>query len=201
MRSDWVSNGRRTVGLALLVATMGLGRATLTQAQAVWTAEVVDAETGQPLEGVVVLAVWHRRHTGPGGWGGGWTHEATEVVTGADGRFEIPAPSPGVTLFAFEMAPPQPAFLLFKPGYGPWRFRGERTWPSLSPQEREARRDLAWEQFAEDGVVLELSPLRTREERLQGVPTLPEEVPEARMPRLLDAITQERLRLSLPPAP
>ena len=32
-----------------------------------WKAQIVDAETGKPVEGVVVLAVWYRRYTSPGG--------------------------------------------------------------------------------------------------------------------------------------
>ena len=36
-----------------------------------WNARVVDAETGQPLEGVVVLAYWIKYTSSWGGWAGG----------------------------------------------------------------------------------------------------------------------------------
>ncbi|HEY2991439.1 MAG TPA: hypothetical protein VGM22_01405, partial [Methylomirabilota bacterium] len=49
-----------------------------------WRAHIVDAETGQPLEGVIVLALWDKRSFG-------WPHpdrnyhDIDEVVSDKDG--------------------------------------------------------------------------------------------------------------------
>ncbi len=44
-----------------LAALLWLALPTLAQAAGPWRAQVVDAETGQPLEGVAVIGVWQRR--------------------------------------------------------------------------------------------------------------------------------------------
>ena len=135
---------------------------------------VVDAETGQPLEGVVVLAYWVRYTASLGGWAGGKLNDSEEAVTGADGRFKIrPRRSytiPGVTKVTSEM-------LIFKPGYGRWRHRSA----------------------GEDPIVA-LPPLRTREERLKFYDEIIRPtgtVPPDRMKRLTDAWLEERRYLGL----
>ncbi len=55
-----------------------------------WKGQVVDKETGKPLEGVVVLARWERRYTSfVGEMGGNEYYDSEEVVTDAEGRFVI----------------------------------------------------------------------------------------------------------------
>jgi len=57
-----------------------------------WQALVVDAGTQAPLEGVAVLARWHRRAQGHPAIGLGRTgfHSAVETTSAGDGRFRIP---------------------------------------------------------------------------------------------------------------
>ena len=86
-----------------------------------WRGQVVDAETGQPLEGVVVLAVWDKLSPGVMHPRREY-HDVDEVVTDADGRFVIPerrmlTANPFVNLDG-------PNLHLFKPSYGRWRDRG-----------------------------------------------------------------------------
>jgi hypothetical protein len=50
---------------------------------------VVDAETGEPLEGTVIVAVWYRRVFYPCMDGCTTYHDAVEAVTDAQGRFSI----------------------------------------------------------------------------------------------------------------
>src|SRR5690242_2275333 len=72
------------VGLTLILAGKWAA------ADGPWKGEVVDADTGEPLPGAVVLAAWWKRSLGA-------MHErtefyeATEVVTDAEGRFIIPS--------------------------------------------------------------------------------------------------------------
>lgn len=104
--------------------------------------QVIDAETGKPLQGVVVLAYWTKYSASPGGWAGGEFSDSEEVVTGPDGRFAIrPRPTytiPAVTKVSYDV-------VIFKPGYGDWQIRSDKG----------------------DEAVIPLPSLRTREERLQ----------------------------------
>ena len=88
-----------------------------------WRAQVVDAETGQPLEGVVVLA-WWSKSVSLLAHGGTKYVTSQEVVTGPDGRFEIDSEWLGVSLIPFFTAVYGPSWKVFKPGYGQWQFQG-----------------------------------------------------------------------------
>ncbi len=72
---------------------------------------VVDAETGGPIEGVVVLGVWYTdRHTISGRKGN--FYDAREVVTDKDGNFTMPGKGPRV------LSNLRPVHLkIFKAGY------------------------------------------------------------------------------------
>lgn len=184
--------------LGLLAAT-GLARPALAHAAGPWTAQILDAETGQPLEGVVVLAAWYRRYNSPAGEAGGGYYASDEVVTGPDGRFVIPA------RFTFTFLPfltriNGPDFSIFKPGYGQWRFQGSETWP-WDAVERRRHVDQAWRRFAGDGAIIVLPPLKTREERLKFFDRIsaPVEVPDSEMRALLNALDRESVFLGFKP--
>lgn len=143
---------------------------------AAWRVQAVDAATGQPLEGVVVLAYWMRYTASFGGWAGGEFVDAEEVVTGPDGRFVIQPrwtyTIPGVTKVT------GPEIVIFKPGYGQWRVRSEKG----------------------EEAVIELPPLKTREERLKAYQNFPwwdSRVPVDRTKRMREALDAERAYLGL----
>jgi hypothetical protein len=185
-------------GVVLLVLVLVLGASGVAgsaEAAGPWRAQIVDAETGQPLEGVVVVASWIKYTAGPAGWAGGTYYAAEEAVTGADGRFVIPAK------IAFNWLPfvteiEGPTFLFFKPGYGIWRMR--------TPAPRaihEEQHDLV-AVFARDGAVIELPPLKTREERREFYPAggyspPPHIIPRDRTPRFYEAEELERTYLGV----
>ncbi|MBI1848314.1 MAG: hypothetical protein HY294_03575 [Candidatus Rokubacteria bacterium] len=160
-----------------------------------WKAQIVDAETKRPIEGVVVVAVWkkvspgviHREEA---------FHDAVEVVSDADGHVVIPARNtwswkPFTSIEG-------PTITAFKGGYQyPWRFQGSESW-DFARDPTPSRR--AWEQLAEEGVVIELVPAKTREERLWAVAQRPS-APDELIPRWLEAMSQERVRLGLGPWP
>ena len=83
-------------------------------------AKVIDADTKQPLEGVIVIANWELR--GPATAGGSapiGQLRVMETVTDKDGQFSFPAWGPKPARGALLNRDPQ--LLLFKPGY---RYRG-----------------------------------------------------------------------------
>jgi hypothetical protein len=165
-----------------------------------WKGRIVDAETGQPLAGVIVLASWWRRSPGAVHERREF-HEAHEVVTDADGRFVVPAvPTSATSPFARVQGP---RVIIFKGGYGQWQFRGE---PPLRGSDAEQRSDWleeAWKRFAREGIVIELPPLKTREERrdFRGMARPDPDIPGAKigaLTRALDA-EEEWLRMQRPP--
>ena len=177
--------------VALLVSLLGPQAA---GAAGPWKAQVVDAATGQPLDGVVVLMYWIKYTGSFAGWAGGEFYDAEEVVTGPDGRFVVPS------RWVFTLNPFKKVtrdMVIFKPGYGHWRFRDAKEWEKLPDWERKARREEAGKQFEGEGVVMELLPLKTREERLKfyGLRSYAPVVPPERTRQLEAARDAERAYL------
>lgn len=193
---------RSTPTTGLHVATPGLRRAVLVaaltlvgvtapthgEAAGPWKAQIVDAESGQPLQGVVVLAYWIRSYASLGGWAGGEYYASEEVVTGSDGRFVIGARWAYTIPLVAKVSGPE--FVIFKGGYGQWRFRGAegRFEPGMGRFEKG------------EEVVIEMPPLKTREERLKfhrrfSRPTYL--VPFDHMTRLTEAYEEDLALLGL----
>jgi hypothetical protein len=82
---------------------------------------VIDADTGGPIEGVVILGVWNTVHVSPGG-GVSYYYDARETVTDENGEFSIP----GMGLRILSRLEPMDVWI-FKAGY---RYTGG-PWPSL----------------------------------------------------------------------
>ena len=184
------------LGLGVLVGAPDLASA----AKGPWRGQVLDAETKQPLEGVVVLAYWYRYRFELSQLvlGGHQTPEffdAVEAVTDAQGRWEIPKKS-----FPF-FANIGVFFRYYKPGYAQWRYAGQDTaeWRQLRDEEQMRRaKEMALAVWTEEGSKVELLPARTREEQVK-IETIPPFVPMAKMPLTLDAINKARIGVGLSP--
>jgi hypothetical protein len=144
-----------------------------------WKAQVVDAETKRPLEGVVVVAVWFRATRTFGGPSEEY-YESQEILSDKDGWFTIAAQS------FFSLNPlvffRGPHFLIFKPGYG----RG--IWPGGRQRE-------VWPEENLDSIVIEMPRLRTLEERRKYIGRVKVgfvDVPQNKTPLLEKAIAEER---------
>jgi hypothetical protein len=179
--------GRALLGIVAMVAA-SLGLIGSSDAAGPWRGQVVNAETGEPLEGVVVLAVWDKISPGVMHPRREY-HDVDEVVTGAEGRFAIPArhvltANPFVSLDG-------PNLHMFKAGYGTWRKRGI---PPFTLNRDEVRKLME-----KEGIVFELPALRSREERLNALPSRPSGVSETRIPRFMEALDGERIYLGLTP--
>jgi hypothetical protein len=171
----------------LLIAAAGVA-AWLLQLDPVagpWRAQIVDAETGQPLEGVIVVVHWALRTLG-------WPHagyefyDAEEIVSDADGRIVVTARRFPRGPFRFVTTTD---VKIFKPGYGIWRFRDHEGWSVKD-----------WHRFGGDAM-FELPPIRTLEERRRMVRRI---MPLSDVPREKVPLTQaayDREYRALPPVP
>jgi DNA-binding beta-propeller fold protein YncE len=146
----WASRTALRRGAAASVLLAWLAPAP-SEAAGPWRARVVDGDTRAPIEGVIVLAVWHRHVAGhppiPIGFGDAGYFTSEEVLTGPDGQFTIPARLLFNPTLALRVVGPELA--LFRGGYGGWRFAGGPGDPTL------------------DGGMIEMRPLRTPAERLK----------------------------------
>ncbi len=140
--------------------------------------QVVDLETGKPIAGAVVLAVWWEVIATPV-QGKSRFHDAKEAVTGADGRFEMPGLS--VSFWKLGVQPAQ--FTVFVPGY---------VWLATVVTPSDGQRFVA-------PTLVQMKRLKTQDELLQKSRGYPSRIPEGKMPELLKAINIERDMLGLPP--
>ncbi len=180
------------VALGLSAVLLGACSVRLASGAGPWQAQIVDAETKQPLEGVVVVVAWFKATASVGGWSQEY-HDSEEVATDATGRFVIPArrfvnPNP---LVRFQLE-----FLFFKPGYG------RAGWPGYSTLPSDKRKELGtYDALLQiEGIVLEMPRLATLQERRDyfrrslriGA------VPVERTPLLNQALAAEQKALGYP---
>jgi hypothetical protein len=91
------------------------GCATVYHAEAI-EGSVVDAETGKPLEGVIIVAHWELK----GGLEGGTPIaelQIFETVTDSNGRYYFPSWGPKLIPPTGQLQGDSPGLMLFKPGY------------------------------------------------------------------------------------
>jgi hypothetical protein len=164
-----------------------------------WSGVVLDAHTGVPVEGAVVVAIWNRRARGHPAIGLGTPGLVAfeEVVTDAQGRFTLPARVLVNPPLFFPIEGPD--LTIFKGGYGGWRFRGDR------------------EDLAQQRAVIQIRPLPTPDERLKYIddkmrendprwgwlqdgrgPGRAHDLPYTSIRRYEAAINEERALLGLP---
>ena len=179
----------------LFVPTLAVGLLTLARASyggAAYHGSVVDSETKAPLQGAVVVVVWHRKPIvtmdGPQ-----YFHKAVEALTDAEGKFSVDA-SPGIDWNPFTYVLKEPRIAIFKPGYGPFPVA------HVSPR---SVKDLK-EALLGEGALVELPRLKTKEELLKF--TSPGNLwisvdRDERIPHLMRLINIQRRSLGLQPYP
>ncbi len=145
--------------------------------------KVIDADTGQPIEGVVVLSEWDRSIVSPGG-GISKYYDAQETVTDKNGEFKIR----GLGLLVISNIP-APGTTVFKAGYeysGLFWIPGEVPFGSR----------ITWEGKK---ATIPLKKL-TIEERMKNVPPLPPgEAPLRKVILMLKEMNKNSIDLKLHP--
>jgi hypothetical protein len=142
--------------------------------------KIVDAETKQPLEGAVVLAIWDKQ--GPIGGPGGprsLFYDAQETLTDSNGEFNLP----GISGFFPLSKIRGPLIVIFKPGYG--------SYPRFAP-----RTDWRERLILGEHITLPLIPARTRQMRLESrVDINPLGIPDENKRELLRLLRIDREEL------
>lgn len=122
-----------SIFLAVLLTSFSISYAEL-YSGGPWRGRVIDADTKEPIEGAVVVAIWKREYDTPAG-GSSRFHDAKETLTDEGGRFEIPAYrvsgdnkslwrekdlQGNIALNLFIPGPTisGPDFIIYKPSYG-----------------------------------------------------------------------------------
>lgn len=178
------------------VAPAFAGSATFYYSDGPWSGKVIDSETKEPIEGAVVLAVWQKVYATPTG-DSSYFLDAVEVLTDKDGNFLIPK-FKGININPLARIE-GPRFTIYKPSYSlfPSYMYFNTYFPNsplrVSIDEMEAM-------FIK-GVVVELPSLKTKKERLDGLPSSsdPFHGYDEKKKHYVKLLNDERIRLGLEP--
>ena len=193
---------RNTLSLLVVIAVLGLvgsfafgSTGHIYYSDGPWKGTVIDSETREPIEGAVVVAVWERRYAGPAGPYSSFL-DAVEVPTDKDGRFLIPK------FWKLNLLPiiswiEGPTFQIFKPGYTAFPGPALRYFDYFPKSPLGVSRGALADLFKK-GVVVEVLKLKTRQERLDNIPSGPfAEVRSEKLPLLFKSINEENKELGL----
>jgi len=161
-----------------------------------WMGKVIDAETKEPIEGAVVLAVWQKVYASPTGRHH-YFFDAIELLTDKNGAFII-SKFNAVNFLPIIRHIEGPDFTIFKPRYTPFGDSYDYFHKYFPNSPLKVNRNTLSELFKK-GVSVELLRLKTREERLRSLSDAHPlgGVPDNKMPILLDFINLERKELGL----
>ena len=144
--------------------------------------KVVDAQTREPIEGVVVLGTWSVQHVNVAG-GYHTYYDARETVTDKNGEFLIPGQGLRVMSGLEKMS-----VLIFKSGY---QNIGSLAWDSIKIAYKD---EIKWEGEMPIFPIKKLT-MEERKKRLFGK----ESVPDEKQLLLIRELNRERVFIGLPP--
>lgn len=101
--------------LVLLIAAPAFAGGWLIYHDGPYTGKIVDAETGEPIEGAAVVGIWDLEIYGGAGGALSRFFDANETVTDKNGDFEISSTT-GFYWWPFSKLG-DPSFIIYKPGY------------------------------------------------------------------------------------
>jgi hypothetical protein len=164
--------------------------------------KVIDAETKGPIEGAVVVVTYSKYTAGIAGRDIS-VIKAKETLTDKNGGFYFPAYT---TIIGPLSGEDKAEFIIYKPGYG--SFPNYQVTPSwrMTDQEGFFSRGIGGTGELAGAVnttikvtfgIVELPPLKTREERLKAMPSPPTDIRSKELPILYKAMNDERRRLGL----
>ncbi len=189
------------VGLLILSSNWSFASsASLYYSDGPWKGKVIDAQTKEPIEGAVVLAVWEKIYPGLAG-NQSYFFDAAETATDPEGQFFIKE-FKAINILPIVRWLDGPWFTIFKPGYTSFGNSYDYFHKYFPNSPLKVDRITLAELFKK-GVTVELLRLKTREDRLKAIsgPGPVGGVPYVKMPTLMDLINIERKELGLGPIP
>ena len=174
----------RWLVVGMMVAVLlEFGSPTFAMAQ-IYRGKVVDAETGQPLEGAVFVIVWNKKPAlsmnGPQ-----YFHSATEALTDAKGEFSVDG-SPAVDWNPFTYITKNPSVAVYMPGYGPFPVGHVKETPQKEIEKA----------MTGTGAIIKLPKLKTQEEMRRfaspGILHISTGTPYEEIPNLIRLINVHR---------
>ncbi len=182
----------RLVLVLTCIASLSLPSSAHARTEGPFTGQIVEAETGVPLAGVIVVARYEKKTPG-------WVHPETsfydldETVSDAEGRFTVAARSLPISTPLSHVV--GPIFIFFKGGYKGWSFQGVEYGEHVDPGRRNELHEDAWAKFRSGtSVVIVKHRAKTRDERtweLGFARPLYLPIPEGRAPLLQKALEEE----------
>ena len=173
-----------TIILCVVFCVMSVGCVQVVGYEGDYKGRVIDAETGEPISGVVVLGVWYSKMPTPAGSTSHF-HDARETVTDEKGEFIIS----GKGLKILSNLEPVDIFI-FKAGYEHF----EAPWEALKA-DLLLRNIIMWEG---DRAIIPMRKMTMEERRRKGAPPRPS-IPQEKMPLTTEEINKDRRARGLNP--
>ncbi|MCP4024649.1 MAG: carboxypeptidase-like regulatory domain-containing protein [Desulfobacteraceae bacterium] len=177
--------------LTIVLILLTLAGCAITHKFGPYLGKVIDAETGEPIEGAVVHIRFYTRSGTPAG--ANLNYEGSiECLTDKNGKFNLSYR--GITFRPLNLWDKKVIIYIFKPGYGvfPWHKGG-----SITP-EPEKRCCIEKNQFA----VVRLPQLKTDMERRRNLRSiyLDDDIPYKKQKLLFDLVNKEEISIGLKPS-
>ncbi len=176
--------GKKIIGAVLsMFVILVYGCGPLASYEGEHKGRVVDAETGEPLVGVVVLGIWQTETPTPGGAVHHF-HDARETLTDKNGEFSLH----GVGIRLLSNLLPMDVLLL-KTGY-----------EEMGPMERDALKEGPYSvRIKWDGerAIIPLKRLTMEERKKRLFDKL--DIPDEKQRLLIREVNKERIEIGLPP--
>lgn len=179
--------------ILLLLATNGFCGGWIFYHDGPYKGVVIDAETGKPIEGAAVLAIYNVMQYLMGPDAGEVFSSVKEVVTNVNGEFYIP-PHTWIHVYPFAKKGVT-NFLIFKPGYCVFP---SAMYFKIYPGSILKVDTIAMAKLFREGVTIELPKLKTKHERLENLPSPIGEQSDWRKQKwFIKLINEERKNLGL----
>jgi hypothetical protein len=192
------------LGLVLLSSSWSMASsASLYYSDGPWKGKVLDADTREPIEGAVVLAVWNKVYATPAGDNSHF-FDALETLTDQKGEFLIKE-FKAINILPIIRRLDGPWFTIFKPGYTPFGHSsaGYHYFYKYFPNSPLRVDSPTLTEMFKKGIVIELARLKTREERMDALPLsdYPFSDYDEKKKNYIRLLNEERIELGLDPYP
>ena len=170
------------ITLVLFVAFVAI-----TQSPFSYKGKIVDAETGEPIEGAVVMLIWYRNHA----FSGSDYFKSRETLTDESGMFYLKG------RYKINFVPithvSEPILLIFKGNYK----HVKRPWVLSVFKENHMKKKI---NFEGNLIIFKLKKLLKIKERMRNLPSLSSEVPYEKRKLFMDEVNREEKQQGLEPS-